>query len=153
MASKKPSNVKKARANGADTTALARMGGGASDQEAALTKKERNSGFIPFLNLVQASSDSVKKNEPKGVRAGEYVLATDTNLGDEIRAWVGVSRPHAIWMGDETVESHVMDDEAWGEVVAAKQRKVVAVALANKMARIGWAVMMRQEDFRMKAAA
>ena len=29
-----------------------------------------------------------------------------------------------------------------------KERKVVACALANKMARIGWAVMMRQEDFR-----
>jgi len=35
---------------------------------------------------------------------------------------------------------------------ATKKRKVVAVALANKMARIGWAMMMRQEDFRASAA-
>jgi len=30
---------------------------------------------------------------------------------------------------------------------------VVAVALANKLARIGWALMVRQEDFRTGPAA
>jgi len=34
------------------------------------------------------------------------------------------------------------------KLLETKQRKVAACALANKMARIGWAVMMRQEDFR-----
>ena len=34
------------------------------------------------------------------------------------------------------------------KLLASKPRKLVAVALANKMARIGWALMMRQEDFR-----
>jgi transposase len=34
------------------------------------------------------------------------------------------------------------------KLMKTKKRKVAAVALANKMARIGWAVMMRQEDFR-----
>ena len=34
------------------------------------------------------------------------------------------------------------------KLLASKPRKLVAVALANKMARIGWAIMMRQEDFR-----
>ena len=33
------------------------------------------------------------------------------------------------------------------KLLATKPRKVAAVALANKMARIGWAVMTRQEDF------
>jgi transposase len=33
-------------------------------------------------------------------------------------------------------------------LLATKPRKLAAVALANKMARIGWALMMRQEDFR-----
>jgi transposase len=37
--------------------------------------------------------------------------------------------------------------------LAAKPRKLVAVALANKMARIGWALMMRQEDYREASAA
>jgi transposase len=34
-------------------------------------------------------------------------------------------------------------------LLATKPRKVAACALANKMARIGWAVMMRQQDFRL----
>jgi transposase len=34
------------------------------------------------------------------------------------------------------------------KLLARKERKVVACALANKMARIGWAVMMRQQNFR-----
>ena len=39
------------------------------------------------------------------------------------------------------------------KLLAAKPRKLVAVALANKMARIGWALMTRQEDFRRLPAA
>jgi transposase len=34
------------------------------------------------------------------------------------------------------------------KLLETKKRKVAACALANKMARIGWAVMRRQEDFR-----
>ena len=37
-------------------------------------------------------------------------------------------------------------------LLAEKKRLVVACALANKMARIGWAVMLRQEDFRAAPA-
>ncbi len=39
------------------------------------------------------------------------------------------------------------------KLLATKPRKVVAVAVANKMARIGWAMMVRQEDFRSAPAA
>jgi transposase len=39
------------------------------------------------------------------------------------------------------------------KLLASKPLKVVAIALANKMARIAWAVMMRQEDFRAEPAA
>lgn len=38
-------------------------------------------------------------------------------------------------------------------LLKTKPRKVVAVALANKLARIGWALMMRQEDFRARPGA
>jgi len=38
------------------------------------------------------------------------------------------------------------------KLLATKPRKVAAVALANKMARIGWALMVRDEDFRATAA-
>jgi len=45
-------------------------------------------------------------------------------------------------------------DDPWrAKLLASKPRKVAAVALANKMARIGWALMMRQEDFRRLPAA
>ena len=39
------------------------------------------------------------------------------------------------------------------KLLATKPRKLVAVALANKMARIGWALMVRQEDFRSAPTA
>jgi len=45
-------------------------------------------------------------------------------------------------------------EDPWlAQLLATKPRKVAAVALANKMARIGWALMMRQEDFRARPAA
>ena len=45
-------------------------------------------------------------------------------------------------------------DDLWlKKLLATKPRKVAAVALANKMARIGWALMTRQEDFRNLPAA
>jgi hypothetical protein len=40
------------------------------------------------------------------------------------------------------------EDPLLAKLLRAKPRKLVAVALANKMARIGWALMTRQEDFR-----
>jgi transposase len=39
------------------------------------------------------------------------------------------------------------------KLLASKPRKVAACALANKLARIAWAVMVRQEDFRSGAQA
>lgn len=38
-------------------------------------------------------------------------------------------------------------------LLASKPRMLAAVALANKMARIGWALMMRQEDYRARPVA
>ena len=48
---------------------------------------------------------------------------------------------------------HVRQDPWVTKLLASKPRKVVAVALANKLARIGWALMTRQEDFRGRAVA
>jgi transposase len=45
-------------------------------------------------------------------------------------------------------------NDPWlAKLLDSKPKKLVAVALANKMARIAWAVMTRQEDFRPRAAA
>jgi transposase len=38
-------------------------------------------------------------------------------------------------------------------LLVSRPRKLVAVVRANKMARIAWALMMRQEDFRAMPAA
>jgi transposase len=43
---------------------------------------------------------------------------------------------------------HATKDPWLAKLLATKPPKVAARALANKMARIGWAVMMRQENFR-----
>jgi transposase len=43
---------------------------------------------------------------------------------------------------------------SWLEgMLARKPRMLVVVALANKMARIVWAVLMKQEDYRAPVAA
>ena len=39
------------------------------------------------------------------------------------------------------------------DLLARKPRKVVAVALANKMARVAWALMTRGEVYRRPVAA
>lgn len=52
------------------------------------------------------------------------------------------------------INSKRAKDDPWlAKLLATKPRKVVALALANKLARIGWALMMRQEDFRTMPAA
>lgn len=52
------------------------------------------------------------------------------------------------------VKSRRATADRWlAKLLATKPRKLVAVALANKMARIGWALMTRQEDFRARPAA
>src|SRR5258708_25331374 len=45
------------------------------------------------------------------------------------------------------------NDPSLVKILENKPRKLAAVALANKMARIAWAVMTRQEDFRPRAVA
>ena len=43
---------------------------------------------------------------------------------------------------------------AWlAALLKRKPRKLAAVALANKMARIAWAMMTRGEDFRLRPLA
>src|SRR5665213_2130779 len=48
---------------------------------------------------------------------------------------------------------HARNDPWRAKLLESKPKKLAAVALANKMARIAWAVMTRQEDFRPRAVA
>ena len=45
---------------------------------------------------------------------------------------------------------HARHDPWLAKLLESKPHKLAACALANKMARIGWALMMRQEDFRSR---
>jgi transposase len=57
------------------------------------------------------------------------------------------------WGATAVLKSKRAKAEPWlAKLLATKPRKLVAVALANKMARIGWARMTRQEDFRGRPA-
>ncbi|MCB2079329.1 MAG: IS110 family transposase [Novosphingobium sp.] len=47
------------------------------------------------------------------------------------------------------VRKGVLPDNWLGRLMARKPRRVVAVALANKMARIIWAMMTREENYRL----
>lgn len=47
------------------------------------------------------------------------------------------------------VRKGVLPDNWLGHVLGRKPRMVAAVALANKMARMIWAIMTREENYRM----
>jgi transposase len=47
------------------------------------------------------------------------------------------------------VRKGTLPDNWLGRLMARRPRMVVAVALANKMARIIWAMMTREEDCRL----
>nr|WP_246659918.1 MULTISPECIES: hypothetical protein [Methylosinus] len=47
------------------------------------------------------------------------------------------------------VRKGVLPDNWLGRILGRKPRMVAAVALANKMARIIWAMMMREQNYRM----
>lgn len=47
------------------------------------------------------------------------------------------------------VRKGVLPDNWLGRILGRKPRMVVAVALANKMARIIWAMMMREQNYRI----
>ena len=52
------------------------------------------------------------------------------------------------------INSKRAKQDPWlAKLLATKPRKLVAVALANKLARIGWALMTRQEDYCNRPAA
>lgn len=53
------------------------------------------------------------------------------------------------WMGRKSIS-----DASWlARMLTRKPRMLVAIALANKMARMIWAMLTRQEDYRTPATA
>lgn len=86
---------------------------------------------------------------PKGASSGETLrLGRISKQGDGYLRRLLINGAQAVLNGKRAKR------DPWiGRLLATKPRLVAAVALANKMARIAWAVMVRQTRFRQVTAA
>lgn len=119
-------------------------------------------GFGPLL----ASAMTALVVEPRSFRSGRDFAASlglvprqdgtggKVRLGPISKRGNGYLRRLLVNGAMAVLASRRARQDAWlGKLLAGKPRKVVACALANKMARIAWAVMTRQEDFRARPQA
>ena len=107
---------------------------------------KRGSDFAASLGLVprQDGTDGKVRLGPISKRGNGYLRRLLVNsLPSGLTRWGATSLIKA---------QHARRDPWVARLLAVKPRKVVAVALANKLARIGWALMRRQEDFRGRPA-
>jgi transposase len=95
--------------------------------------------FAAWLGLVPRQNST----------GGKIRLGRTSRMGDAyIRRLLVVGAQSALWCSKATKAN------PWIQALLAKRpRLVVAVALANKMARIAWAIMARQTTYQAKAAA
>jgi transposase len=119
-------------------------------------------GYGPILSSAMAAMVV----EPAAFRRGEDFAASlgivprqqgtggRVKLGPISKRGNGYLRRLLVNGAMSVLNSKRAKEDPWlAKLLATKPRKVVAVALANKMARIGWALMVRQEDFRRTPAA
>jgi len=77
-----------------------------------------------------------------------------TKLGPISKRGNGYSRRLLVTGATAVLNGKNARNDPWrAKMLDSKPRKLAAIALANKMARIAWAVMTRQEDFRPRAVA
>jgi transposase len=122
---------------------------------------------IPGIGLIAATALALKIPDPGAFRSGRH-LAAWLGLTPSQRSTAGRHRLGKISrQGDETLRSLLIVGATavvrWArpgraspwllELLARKPRKLVAVALANKTARIAWAIMMRGETYRRQMPA
>ena len=119
-------------------------------------------GFGPILSSALAAMVA----DPAGFRSGRDFSASlglvprqsgtggKLRLGPISKRGNGYLRRLLVNGAMSVLNSRRARQDPWlVKLLETKPRKVAAVALANKMARIAWAVMMRQEDFRPRALA
>ena len=94
--------------------------------------------FAAWLGLTPKESSSGGKSRLGGI----------SKQGDATLRRLLVSGAQAVLNG-----RRAQNDPWLARLLREKPRMVAAVALANKMARIAWAVMVREEDFRRAPAA
>jgi transposase len=123
----------------------------------------RRLASVPGIGLIAATAISAKVRNPERFSSGRCFAA-----------WLGLTpRQHSsggkVWLGPIskagdryirrllvsgaqsliTANKRRRTPDPWlAKIAASKPRLVAAVAVANKLARIAWAVMTRQSDFR-----
>jgi transposase len=102
---------------------------------------QRGRDFAAWLGLVPRQHSSGGKH-----RLGRVSKAGQADIR---RLLITGAMSRLNWMGRKTIR-----EGSWlAQLAARKPRKLVAVALANKMARTIWAMMTRKEDYRDPALA
>ncbi|MGH7001435.1 MAG: IS110 family transposase, partial [Stellaceae bacterium] len=121
---------------------------------------------IPGYGPILASAMAAIVVDPKAFASGRHFAASlglvprqegtggKVRLGPISKRGNGYLRRLLVNGAMSVLGSRQAKQDPWlTKLLAGKKRMVVACALANKMARIAWAVMTRQEDFRARSAA
>ncbi len=121
---------------------------------------------IPGYGPIVASAMAAMVVNPAAMRSGREFAASlglvprqdgtggKVKLGPISKRGNGYLRRLLVNGAMAVLRSKRATQEPWlVKLLATKPRLVAAVALANKMARIGWTLMMRNEDFRTVPAA
>lgn len=128
-------------------------------------KTSRHLATIPGYGPILSSAMTARVPDPKTFDDGRAFAASlgitprqestggKTKLGPISKRGDGYLRKLLVNGAMAVLRTKRAKEDPWlAKLLATKPMKVAAVALANKMARIGWAIMMRQEDYRPKPA-
>jgi transposase len=126
----------------------------------------RRLNTIPGYGPILASAMAAIAVDPAGFRSGRHFAASlgltprqdgtggKIRLGPISKRGNGYLRRLLVNGAMAVLRSKRAKQDLWLQrLLAEKKPLVAACALANKMARIGWAVMLRQEDFRAAPVA
>jgi transposase len=126
------------------------------------SERSRRLATIPGVGLISATTLAMKVPNPSAFRSARHFAAW-LGLTPKDHSTAGRHRLGVITRaGDATLRRFLVNgataviryarpgrSSAWLlNLLARKPKKLVAVALANKIARIAWALMVRGEDYR-----
>jgi transposase len=128
-------------------------------------KSARRLCGIPGYGVVTASAIAARLPNPLAFDSGRHFAASlglvprqdgtggKVKLGPISKRGDGYLRKLLVNGAMAVLRSRQAQQDPWlKKLLQTKPMKVVAVALANKNARIGWAMLIRQEDFRPRPA-
>lgn len=129
-------------------------------------KSSRHLLTIPGFGPVTASAMAARVTDPKAFDSGRHFAASlgivprqegtggKVKLGRISKRGDGYLRKLLVNGAMSVLRSKQAQHDPWlKKLLQNKPMKLVAVALANKNARIGWSMLIRQEDFRPRQPA